>query len=168
MTRKFLGNGNKTITTMAKMIRHDFGAIHDALNKMIVAEVKAALELLPEKCIREEGHTLCRIVIGSDCEYSPRNVAVDEVWVDEKDGLLHIYGRDLTFDQNWVDNVEPDEWTEEADLYDISDFEYLIDQIAAKVPDDGKPYHLAHESILTAGYVTELSLKQAVEKLVTV
>ena len=33
---------------MTKMIRHDYGAIHDALNKMILAEVKAALELLPE------------------------------------------------------------------------------------------------------------------------
>ena len=78
---------------MAKMIRHDFGSIHDALNKMIIAEVKAALELLPEKCIREEGATLCRIIVGPDSDYSPRDIAVDEVWVDEKDRLLHIYGR---------------------------------------------------------------------------
>ena len=156
---------------MAKMIRHDYGAIHEALNKMIVAEVKAALELLPEKCIREEGHTLCRIVIGSDCEYSPRNIAVDEVWVDEKDGLLHIYGRDLThedcFDQNWADNVEPDEWTENDDLYDITDFGYLIDQIAEQVEGDAT-YNLPNKSLLTAGYVTEFSLKQAVDRVVTV
>ena len=77
------------------MIRHDFGAIHEALNKMIIAEVKTALELLPEKCIREEGAALCHVIIGPD-DYNPRDVAVDEVWVDEKDGLLHIYGRDMT------------------------------------------------------------------------
>lgn len=125
---------------MAKLIRHNFGCIHEALNKMIIAEVKAALELLPEKCIREEGHALCRIIIGPNSDYSPRNIAVDEVWVDEKDGLLHIYGRDLTsaneMDPNIADNIEPDEWTEEDDLYDITDFGYLIEQIAEQVEDD--------------------------------
>lgn len=155
---------------MANMIRHDFGGIHDALNKMIIAEVKTALKLLPERCIREEGHSLCRIILGSGGIYSPRNVAVDEVWVDEKDGLLHIYGRDLThedcFDQNWADNVEPDEWTEEDDLYDISDFAYLIDQIAKQV--EGGNYNLPNMSMLTCGYVAELLLKQEVEKTVTV
>ena len=154
---------------MAKFIRHDFGGIHDALNKMIIAEVKAALELLPEKYIREEGNTLCRIIIGPDCDYSPRNIAVDEVWVDEKDGLLHIYGRDLThedcYDINWADNVEPDEWTEDDDLYDITDFEYLIDQIAEQVKDD-KTVNLPNKSLLTAGYVTEWALRQATEKTI--
>ena len=154
---------------MAKFIRHDFGSIHDALNKMIIAEVKAALELLPEKCIREEGATLCRIVIGSDCEYSPRNVAVDEVWVDDKDGLLHIYGRDLThedcFDQNWADNVEPDEWTEEADLLDITDFAYLIDQIAEQV-ESGETVNLPNKSLLTCGYVAEFALRTAAQKTI--
>lgn len=156
---------------MAKMIRHDYGSIQEAMNKMIVAEVKTALERLPEKCIREEGHTLCRIVIGPNADYSPRNVAVDEVWVDEKDGLLHIYGRDLThedcFDQNWADNVEPDEWTENDDLLDITDFAYLIDQIAEQAEGD-ETYNLPNESVLTCGYVAELSLKQAIEKIVTV
>ena len=122
---------------MARLIRHDFCGILDALNKMIVAEVKAALNLLPEKCIREEGAALCRIIIGSDGDYSPRNIAVDEVWVDDKDGLLHIYGRDMTeaavLDKNVADNMEPDEWTEEDSLYDITDFSYLIDQIAEYV-----------------------------------
>lgn len=124
---------------MAKITTSDFGAIHDALNKMIIGEVKAALRLVPEMCIREEGHSLCRIIIGSNADYSPRNVAVDEVWVDEKDGLLHIYGRDLThedcFDQNWADSVEPEEWTEEDSLYDISDFHYLIEQLKDMMPD---------------------------------
>ncbi len=156
---------------MAKMIRHDFGGIHDALNKMIIAEVKAALELLPEKCIREEGATLCRIIVGPDSGYSPRNIAVDEVWVDEKDEL-HIYGRDVTaeacgLDQNVADNVEPDEWTEQDDLYDITDFGYLIDQIAEQVEGDAT-YNLPNRSLLTCGYVAELTLKQAMEKTVTV
>lgn len=156
---------------MAKMTRHDFGGILEALNKMIIAEVKAALEQLPEKCIREEGHTLCRIIIGPNGDYSPRNVAVDEVWVDEKDGLLHIYGRDLThedcFDQNWADNVEPDEWTEDDDLYDITDFGYLIEQIAGQVEGD-KTYRLETMSLLTCGYSPYLSLKAAMDKEVTV
>ena len=156
---------------MAKIIRHDYSGIQDALNKMIIAEVKAALELLPEKCIREEGHSLCRIIIGPADDYSPRNVAVDEVWVDDKDKLLHIYGRDLThadcFDQNWADNVEPDEWTEDDDLLNITDFGYLIDQIAQQVEVD-KTYNLPNGSLLTAGYVTEWSLRQEVDKTVTV
>lgn len=156
---------------MAKMIRHDFSGILDALNKMIIAEVKAALERLPEKCIREEGHSLCRIIIGPEGDYSPRNVAVDEVWVDEKDGLLHIYGRDLThedcFDQNWADNVEPDEWTEEDSLYDITDFDYLIDQIAEQA-EGNKTYNLSGVSLQICGYVAKRSLKQAIRKTVTV
>lgn len=129
---------------MARLIRHDFCGILDALNKMIVAEVKAALNLLPEKCIREEGAALCRIIIGSDGDYSPRNIAVDEVWVDDKDGLLHIYGRDMTeaavLDQNIADNIEPDEWTEGDSLYDITEFSYLIDQLAERVEGDREVY----------------------------
>ena len=154
---------------MAKFKRHNFGGILEALNKMIIAEVKAALELLPDKCIREDGCSLCRIIIGHDGGYSPRNIAVDEVWVDEKDGLLHIYGRDLThedcFDQNWADNVEPDEWTEEDDLYDISGFEYLIDQIEEQVDGD-RVVDLPHRSLLTCGYYAELSCHRAVDQII--
>ena len=154
---------------MAKFIRHDYSAIHDALNKMIIAEVKAALMELPEKCIREEGSALCRIIIGPDCDYSPRDIAVDEVWVDEKDGLLHIYGRDLThedcYDINWADNVEPDEWTEDDDLYDITDFEYLIDQIAEQADGDGT-VNIANKSFVTCGYVAEFALRRAAQKTI--
>lgn len=155
---------------MGKMIRHDYSAIHNALNNMIIAEVKAALTELPEKCIPEEGHSLCRIIIGSSGEYLPRNIAVDKVWVDEKDGLLHIYGRDLThedcFDQNWADNVDSAEWTEEDELYDITDFGYLIDQIAGQVEGD-KTINAANKSLMTCGYVAEKSLKSAAERLLT-
>ena len=154
---------------MAKFIRRDYSAIHEALNKMIIAEVKAALMELPEKCIREEGSTLCRIIIGPDCDYSPRNIAVDEVWVDEKDGLLHIYGRDLThedcYDINWADNVEPDEWTEDDDLYDITDFAYLIDQIAERVEGD-RTVNLPTKTVLTCDIAPELELKTAIEKTI--
>lgn len=152
---------------MAKFTRHDFGGVLEALNDMIIAEVKAALSLLPEQKI--EGHSLCRIIIGPSDDYSPRNIAVDEVWVD--DGMLHICGRDLIhedcFDQNWADNVDPDEWTEEDSLYDITDFSYLIEQIAEQVEGD-KTINVANKSLMTCGYVAEKSLKSAAENLITV
>ena len=148
---------------MAKMIRHDYSAIHEALNKMIIAEVKAALELLPENKIEADGPVpLCRIVVSDGYDYNPTDLGVRRVWLDE--------GGELCFSE-YTANQDEDgiyDHTEDDDLLDITDFGYLIDQIAAKMPDDGKPYHLAHESILTAGYVTELSLKQAADKLVTV
>lgn len=153
---------------MAKFTRHDFGGVLEALNNEIIAEVKAVLSLLPEQKI--EGHSLCRIIIGPSDDYSPRNIAVDEVWVDEKKGMLHICGRDLThensFDQNWADNVEHDEWTEEDSLYDITDFGYLIDQIAGQVDGD-KTINVANKSLMTCGYVAEKSLKSAAERLLT-
>lgn len=157
---------------MAKFIRHDYGAIHEALNKMIIAETKAALMELPEKCIREEGCALCRIVIGPTYDYSPRNVAVDEVWVDDKDGLLHIYGRDLTvascldLDQNVQDTTDPEEWTEQDSLYDITDFSYLIDQIAEQVEGD-ETVHIANKSFETNGrVVAEFALRTAAQKTI--
>ena len=156
---------------MAKLTFHDFHAIHEALNKMIIAEVKAALELMPEKCIREEGSSLCHVIISTNSDYSPCDVAVDEVWVDEKDGLLHVYGRSITgeacIDQNVADSLEQEEWTEQDDLLDITDFKYLIEQIAEQVDGD-ETYNLPNKSVITAGYMTELSLKSAAEKLVTV
>jgi hypothetical protein len=76
---------SKNETTMAKMIRHDFGGIHDALNKMIIAEVKAALEQLPGK--RIEGGSLCRVVVSPGCDYEPRDLCVDKVWIGEENIL---------------------------------------------------------------------------------
>ena len=110
---------------MAKMIRHDYGAIHDALNKMIVAEVKAALSLLPEKCIESQHIApLCRIVVSDGDNYAPKDFSVYKVWI-EGDSL-HVAGRieDCDFDA---------EYTEDDDLLDITDFGYLIDQIAERV-----------------------------------
>ena len=114
---------------MAKIIRHDFGSIHDALNKMIVAEVKAALELLPEKCIATDDYRvpLCRIVVSTAFDYNPVDLGVRRVWLD-KDG-------DLCFSE-YTANQDEDgiyDMTEDDDLLDITDFGYLIDQIAEKV-----------------------------------
>lgn len=144
------------------MIRHDYSAIHEALNKMIIAEVKAALELLPGKCISVDawkGESLCRIVVSDVDDYQPVDASVTKVWLADA-GKISIIAT--------VDGVSGLFTEDETDWLDIADFGYLIDQIAEQVPDVGKQYHLANESILTAGCVTELSLKQAVEKLVTV
>ena len=147
---------------MAKMIRHDYGAIHDALNKMIVAEVKAALELLPDKCIEAGGMVpLCRVVVSHGFDYEPVDVSAHRVWTDA-DGELRF--SEYTSEQD-RDGVY--DYTESDDLLDISDFAYLIDQIVEQVEDD-KTYNLPNKSFMVCGYVAELSLKQAVEKLVTV
>lgn len=148
---------------MAKMIRHDFGSIHDALNKMIIAEVKAALEQLPEKCIATKDWRvpLCRIVVSDPFDYNPTDLGVRRVWLD-KDG-------DLCFSE-YTANQDEDgiyDRTESDDLLDITDFAYLIDQIAAKVEGDAT-YNLPNRSVTACGYVAELALKQAVEKMVTV
>ena len=145
------------------MIRHEYGSIHDALNKMIIAEVKAALELLPEKKMEADDWRvpLCRIVVSDGYDYNPTDLGVRRVWIDK--------GGELCFSE-YTANQDEDgiyDHTENDDLLDITDFEYLIDQIAEQVDGD-KTYNLPNKSVMTAGYVTELSLKQAVEKLVTV
>lgn len=154
---------------MAKMIRHDFGSIHDALNKMILAEVKAALSVLPEQ--EMEGPSLCRIVVSDGNDYEPKDVAVDRVWL-HKD-RLYFYGHIMPLPDDG--NIEPDEFeggegdeeTTETDWLDIADFGYLIEQIAAKVEGD-KTYNLPYMSLLTCGYVAEAVVKSDVGKTVTV
>ena len=143
---------------MAKMIRHAFGSIHDALNKMIIAEVKAALELLPGKEIATKGDLpLCRIVVSYGFDYNPVDLGVRRVWLDE-DGDLRFSEYTVNQDENGIyDRTEYD------DLLDITDFGYLIDQIAAKVEGDAT-YNLPNRSVTVCGYVAELSLKQAMEK----
>ena len=148
---------------MAKMIRHDFGSIHDALNKMSVAEVKAALELLPGKCIATKDWRvpLCRIVVSDEYDYNPTDLGVRRVWLDE--------GGELCFSEYTANQDEGGIYdrTENDDLLDITDFAYLIDQIAEQVEGDAT-YNLPNGSVLTCGYVAELALKQAVEKTVMV
>jgi hypothetical protein len=148
---------------MAKFIRHDYGAIHDALNKMILAEVKTALSLLPEKCITtDDWHvSLCRIVVSSAFDYNPIDLGVRRVWLD-KDG-------DLCFSEYTANQDEDGSYdmTEDDDLLDITDFGYLIDQIAEKVDGD-KTYNLPNMSLLTCGYVAEKDVVNKTESVVTV
>lgn len=144
---------------MAKFIRHNFGGIHEALNKMIIAEVKAALMELPDKEFETESATpLCRVVASSG-DYCPRDLSVKRVWLND-DGELCF--SEYTAEED-ADNVYT--WTEDDDMLDITDFGYLIDQIAEQVKDD-KTVNLPNKSLLTAGYVTEWALRQATEKTI--
>ena len=149
---------------MAKMIRHDFGGILDALNKMIVAEVKAALELLPEKEIAAEGDVpLCRIVVSDNADYKPENLGVTRIWIDDE-GKLHFQA--FVYVQDCIEDVS--DWDEDcADWLDITDFAYLIDQIAEKVEGD-KTYDLPNMSLLTCGYVAEKDVVNKTESVVKV
>lgn len=148
---------------MAKMIRHDYCAIHDALNKMILAEVKAALSLLPEKCITTDDYRvpLCRIVVSNSFDYYPIDLGVRRVWMD-KEGDLCFSEYTAVQDEDGIYDM-----TEDADLLDITDFGYLIDQIAEKVEGD-KTYNLPNMSLLTCGYVAEKDVVNKTESVVTV
>ena len=148
---------------MAKMIRHDYCAIHDALNKMILAEVKAALSLLPEKCITTDDYRvpLCRIVVSNSFDYYPIDLGVRRVWMD-KEGDLCFSEYTAVQDEDGIYDM-----TEDADLLDITDFGYLIDQIAEKVEGD-KTYNLPNMSLLTCGDVAEKDVVNKTESVVTV
>ena len=114
---------------MANIITSDFGSMHDALNKIIINEVKAALRLLPEKCIKSEKNPLCRIVISGNGDYQPRDFSVSRVWLD---GLgLHIEGRPESASANWIEI-----YGEDDDMLDITDFQYLITQIGEKLKEE--------------------------------
>lgn len=125
---------------MAKFIRHDFGAIHEALNKLIIAEVKTALMELPGKCICWDGKTpLCHIVLSPNEAYIPRDMSVIEAHIaQEKElgGALVVAGYNEDnrerFAINWFED--------ETDWINITDFGNLIDQIAQKVEEDKTVY----------------------------
>ena len=115
---------------MAKITTSDFGAIHDALNKMIIGEVKAALRLVPGQQI--EGGSLCRVVVSPNCDYEPRDLCVDKVWLDNE-GMLCFSGTEEH--GSFIVDDDPDPWTEDDDLLDITDFHYLIEQLKDMMPD---------------------------------
>lgn len=143
---------------MAKMIRHEYNGILDALNNMIVAEVKAALVELPGRCIKSESDTpLCRIIVSDAGDYRPENVSVSKVTLDAA-GELHVFGVSEQYGGCLFDE-------DGTDWLDITDFAYLIDQIAEQVEGD-ETYDLPGMSLLTCGYVAELELGTAVEKTV--
>jgi hypothetical protein len=152
---------------MAKFIRHDFGAIHEALNKLIIAEVKTALMELPEQEI--EGPSLCRIVVSDGDDYEPKDVAVDRVWL-HKD-RLYFYGHIMPLPDDG--NIEPgefeggegDEETIETDWLDITDFGYLIDQIAQKVEED-KTVYIVNKRIAACEIAPEFDLGTAIHRTI--
>ena len=125
---------------MSKIITSDFGAIHDALNRMIINEVKQALRWLPEQM--HQGASLCRIVVSDGADYAPKDVAVDCVWL--HNDKLYFSGHlplpdyaDPNDDPEQFEGGEGDEENAETDWLDITDFQYLIEQIADEFPDDG-------------------------------
>ena len=153
---------------MAKITTSDFGAIHDALNKMIIGEVKEALKLVPGKRIEWNRKTpLCHIILSCNDVYIPREVevlgaSIGSETMPEYDGLV-IHGRNA--DDNTSVGIL---WYEdETDWLDITDFHYLIEQIAGQVEGDNT-YRLETMSLLTCGYSPYLSLKAAMDKEVTV
>ena len=141
------------------MIRHDFGDIHDALNKMILSEVRTALSLLPGKSMESDATRvpLCRIVVSDSGDYLPYDLSVRRIWLDDED--------ELHFSEYEAHYNSSQEWTEYDDLLDISDFAYLIDQIAEQVEGD-KTYNLPNMSVVTCGFCPEFCLKAAVDKTV--
>ena len=113
---------------MAKFIRHCYGAVHEELNKMIIAETKAALMELPDKAFKTDGRTpLCRVVASNWFGYCPRDLSVKRVWLNDDNELCFS---EYTAEED-AGNVYT--WTEDDDLLDITDFGYLIDQIAEQV-----------------------------------
>lgn len=144
---------------MAKITFHDFGAIHKALNDLIIAEVKAALELLPEKTIKTDGPaSLCRIVVSDNADYRPVDAAVTKVWL-EGDGTLCLLATSEGTSGLFTE--------EDTDWLDISDFKYLIEQIAATVEGDSR-HVLPNKTMLVCGYVPELALIHEADQLITV
>lgn len=130
---------------MAKIITTDFSAIHDALNRIIIGEVKAALQLVPRKEIRWDGKTpLCHIVLSPNEEYIPREVevlgaSIGSPTMSEYDGLV-IEGRNADdktgFSILWYED--------ETDWIEITDFHYLIEQLKDLMPESEYPYNLTN------------------------
>ena len=118
---------------MAKFITTDFGKIHDALNILILNEVKEAVKLLPEEWM--EGPSLCRIVVSKVDDYAPKDVAVDNIWV--KKNKIYFDGHIMPLPDDA--NIEPEQYEgdeDDTDWIDITDFQYLISQIRDKLPEE--------------------------------
>ena len=118
---------------MAKFITTDFGKIHDALNILILNEVKEALKLLPEEWM--EGPSLCRIVVSKVDNYAPKDVAVDNIWVNKN--KIYFDGHIMPIPDDA--NIEPEQYEGDEDDTDwicITDFYYLISQIKNKLTEN--------------------------------
>lgn len=108
---------------MTTIVTTDFGAIHDALNRLIINEVKVALRLVPERKI--EGGSLCRIVVSDSADYEPVDGSVHRAWLDQ-DNKLNFYVETGGISGHF---------TEDDDMLDITDFHYLIEQLKEQMPD---------------------------------
>ena len=112
---------------MNKLIKHNYANLLAEVNELIVKETKAAVRLLPEKKIEGIGRIpLCRVLVSSE-DYCPRDLRVKRVWINEYD--------ELAFSEYTAEEDEDDTytWTENDDLLNITDFSYLIHQIAEKL-----------------------------------
>lgn len=156
-----MNNENKT-----NFVASDFSAMHDAINKIIISEVKAAMRLLPGKKIGEQyarpkdAPSLCRIVVSDIDNYYPRDMSVWAVWLDNEDKLHVAGGED-------GEDIFPTDYTEEdADWLDITDFQYLIEQIADQLPTDGKEHNLRIDAQVASDFNHFAVMNDAVNKTV--
>ena len=147
---------------MAKITTSDFGAIHDALNKMIIGEVKEALKLVPGKEISTEGNVpLCRIVVSDNGNYQPEDIGVTRIWLGD-DGMLRFQG--FVYDHGSVEDAS--DWDEDcADWLDITDFHYLIEQLKEEIPDENIPVWAYTMSL--RNYSDMNAVREAAEKYLT-
>ena len=141
---------------MAKIITSNFSVIHDALNRMIINEVKQALRWLPDKQVcSSDDAPLCRIVITSSDDYQPRDLRVSLVSLCEDDSLI-IVGR-------YSDDTSefPTQYYEdECDWLCITDFHHLINHVRDLLPDDGTCYNIGstedQNAVASAAYNSTL------------
>lgn len=142
---------------MAKIITTNFGTIADALNKLIINEVKAALRLLPGKRIEAKPSeaypnytpSLCHVIVSCNDDYRPSDLSVRKVWLDGYD-RLHFSGNIPE------SNTYAIEFDEDDDMLNITDFHYLIEQIKDELPDSEYPHSLTSAD-------DKLALLQAIE-----
>lgn len=128
---------------MARIITTDFGAIHDALNRLIIGEVKEALRLVPEQMY--QGTNLCRIVVSGNTDYAPKDVAVDCVWLDNNNLCFsgHLPLPDYADDNDEAEQYEGGE-EDGTDWLNITDFHYLIEQLKDLMPENEDCHVLAN------------------------
>lgn len=156
-----MNNENKT-----NFVVSDFGAIHDALNNIIIGELKAALRLVPGQAYEKECG--CHIVVSENDDYAPQDVCVDSVWLDDNNNFC--FSGHLPLPAYADDNDTPEQYEggEEAgtDWLDITDFQYLIEQIAEHLPADGKTHNLRIDAQAASDFNHFAVMNDAVNKIV--
>lgn len=116
-----------------KIISSNYFAIQEALDNIIIEELKAALRLLPgkqfgEKFLPHDKAPLCTIVVSEKSIYYARDLKVCGVWLDEND-KLHIVGG------TGHDPIFPEDFNEDnADWLNITNLKYLYLQMKPLLP----------------------------------